>query len=278
MRRLARRLLAWILTALAMSLAVTLALAWSAAVILPPNNLAPAGANRHKAERWIFENGFWQRQQVYSDGTSGSVLAFAAHIIGSSTYRFDGGDAFPPPSRGGKPPRKADPSASDDLPSMIPPGTLRILMPWFEPSRPDPALDAQERHLYCYGWPLPAVGQVRNFNFLPDGTFPTTIEGCVDLPPWFTRGRNPPMFSVWTLPIWPIWPGLIVNTLAAIPLSLGVLWLAAALLTRVRARRPGCCPHCGYSRTGIAPTVVCPECGQALGPPKPPAARSRAMA
>lgn len=62
------------------------------------------------------------------------------------------------------------------------------------------------------------------------------------------------------LPLRPIWPGLIINTLFYAALSWS-LWLIPLPLRRARRRRRNLCLRCGYPRAGIAAEVACPECG-----------------
>ncbi len=69
----------------------------------------------------------------------------------------------------------------------------------------------------------------------------------------------------YTLPVQPIWAGLIGNTLLA-GAGWWVLMLIPGRLRRWRRRRAGRCEQCGYGREGLAAGAVCPECG-AVNPP-----------
>lgn len=69
------------------------------------------------------------------------------------------------------------------------------------------------------------------------------------------------------LPILPIWPGLIVNSILY-GLLCGLSWNAArrsflCVVKRVRVRR-GMCGACGYVLEGLS-SSVCPECGAEVG-------------
>lgn len=62
------------------------------------------------------------------------------------------------------------------------------------------------------------------------------------------------------LPLDPLWPGFLINTL----LYAGLLWLGIASLEwhrRFRRMRRGLCPACAYP---IGKSLVCTECGAAL--------------
>ena len=65
---------------------------------------------------------------------------------------------------------------------------------------------------------------------------------------WMTSGR--------AIPLRPIWPGFVANTLFYSTL----LWLPFVLRRFIRVRR-GLCPACAYPR---GESAVCSECGRAL--------------
>ena len=77
-----------------------------------------------------------------------------------------------------------------------------------------------------------------------------------------------PTYYAWnvfdrSLPVLPMWPGLLANT-AFYGGAWGVVIGGPILLRRwLRARRGGC-PQCGYSREGLKVDAPCPECGRGV--------------
>jgi hypothetical protein len=105
------------------------------------------------------------------------------------------------------------------------------------------------------GWPLRALA----YRFHGRGHGATTtgdVAGGIALQPWATGAWYDPR----ALPLMPIWPGLIVDTLAFASLSALVLDAAPAL-RRARRMRQGRCITCGYDLAGTASGGRCPECG-----------------
>ena len=69
-----------------------------------------------------------------------------------------------------------------------------------------------------------------------------------------------PFQTPWMLPLRPIWPGFVGNTL----FHAGLLWLLVRgpfVLRRVIRSKRGQCPHCGYP---VNESPVCTECGHRL--------------
>lgn len=67
------------------------------------------------------------------------------------------------------------------------------------------------------------------------------------------------------LPLIPIWPGFLANTMIfSAPLLVPYgLWWAVHLIRRRKRRRRGCCLECGHQL--IAGQFTCPECGVSTG-------------
>jgi hypothetical protein len=67
------------------------------------------------------------------------------------------------------------------------------------------------------------------------------------------------------LPLRPIWPGFLFNTLIYAAALWGLLFTPGVLRRTVRRRR-GRCTRCAYDLRGIEHDV-CPECGESV--PRP---------
>ncbi len=138
------------------------------------------------------------------------------------------------------------PRLRDDLPLLLPHDAWSRMIAESRPAAGDFV------NLQAWGFPCRALaggfvnGPTRQINWYGE----------------FTRfGRQ---FSV---PLRPIWSGILINTAFYAVLILVLAWLARALGRRITrqlgARRAGLCPHCCYDRRGLATDAPCPECGKA---------------
>ena len=126
---------------------------------------------------------------------------------------------------------------------------VRLDEPWW-PAGGRPVLDGfyRDRFAYHAGWPMRCAyryGSVGSHGMLIDESPAPTI---------LIKRRQ------WTLPVLPLWPGLLGNTLFYAVLVLTPLALLRWRKLRRRVKR-GLCAACGYELgEGIG---ACPECGLA---------------
>ena len=108
------------------------------------------------------------------------------------------------------------------------------------------------------GWPL--ICSSYEYSFFVGGVGPI-LEGGLDLgfEPWpgSSPGRS---WQLKALPLRPIWPGFLFNTLFYAAILWPVIPGPLALRRLIRRRR-GLCPKCAYP---MGESAVCSECGKEL--------------
>ena len=103
-----------------------------------------------------------------------------------------------------------------------------------------------------YGWPMASL---RGWSTTLGPSQPSHSL-CLDVP---YRLRN--AFPNGWLPVIPVWPGVLVNSVVyAVPVAM--LWLALGAVRRWRRMRANLCVRCGYDLRGLAAQGACPECGK----------------
>lgn len=132
---------------------------------------------------------------------------------------------------------------------------------WRERVAIDPSALTYNALEYRIGWPLRALVAYEAFVWTKSG------ENLVDLGLWRSglpvprRWRIISNYLIGSLPILPLWPGFIGNTM-----FYGLFtWLAMAGFSTTKRRRRvrrGLCIACAYPLTG---GEVCPECGLVVG-------------
>lgn len=136
--------------------------------------------------------------------------------------------------------------------------------------RPLPAVipsnvDWSRQDAWAQGWPFRcAVGRVIRH---PADGGPRYIDAITLL-----EDQNGLLLSsIWwrneiTLPLRPLWPGLLLNTTFYATL-LALLWFTPRAINRTLRRRRGRCAKCNYNLRGRTLTSThCPECGTNLDP------------
>jgi hypothetical protein len=126
----------------------------------------------------------------------------------------------------------------------------------------------EERIAHGCGWPMLTFWCETYGDLIGWGPFGGPLRGGVDTEhsPWKRDvGRRRSFLTIpAVLPLRPIWPGFVVNTLfyAAIlwPLICGHL-VPGRFLWRFLRRRRGLCPWCAYP---MGESAVCTECGKEL--------------
>ena len=148
-----------------------------------------------------------------------------------------------------------DPAEFDSIPmTTLPHGAWRSGV---RSAAATPGLAFGFWNMQAYGWPR---------RCLMGGFAKCTPGTQVNLGWW----DNPLGLKATSLPIRPIWPGLIVNTGlfgTAWFALLGLLSLAAKALRHRRRIRRGHCPRCTYDLRSEF-SSGCPECGWNRAPPK----------
>ncbi len=96
------------------------------------------------------------------------------------------------------------------------------------------------------------------FIAIRSGSMSTEHTGLSAVPRWIPRA-DPPLRRD-HLPIQPLWGGFAANTAVNLG-AVALLWYGLTSLRRLRRRRAGRCPACGYFLAGLAPGAPCPECG-----------------
>ncbi len=118
-------------------------------------------------------------------------------------------------------------------------------------------------HLYRAGWPIRAMeGESRpTTTGKPEYAWAVPLSSIVTLRAVLVVGKA----KVWTssatrlVPLRPIWPGFLGNTVLYAVVALGMIG-GAWLVRRAYRRWRGCCIGCGYDLRGDLDRG-CPECG-----------------
>ena len=152
-------------------------------------------------------------------------------------------------------------SAQSKHPVGLPPYWSRARMPAPSDARPKISYFEDAR-----GWPL------RSLMATTTSVVDTRTGAGIPLKRhWQIRlhgQQDPVQGGPHWLPLRPIWPGFIANTLI---FATG-LWLLVAApfqIRRVRRKRQGLCVKCGYDlrgRDGASQSQICPECGAGTSP------------
>ena len=111
----------------------------------------------------------------------------------------------------------------------------------------------------AYGWPARSLWCGYSFLFQQRQWRVSTFFGAVQLAAFAPSISDPIWHRHHVLPYWPIWKGVVTNSV----FNAGILWLLICgplALRRLIRRRRGLCPACGYDLRH-AEHGACPECG-----------------
>lgn len=130
------------------------------------------------------------------------------------------------------------------------------------PSTADTAIPYVFRYAEAHGWPMLALWSGREYDAFQ--TAGATISSAVKVQHGYLlpQDRHKPhdlVAVVRVIPLAPIWPGFLGNTM----IYAGALWLlhwTVVMVRRLARLRTGRCPRCAYDLSGNF-GCGCPECG-----------------
>lgn len=134
---------------------------------------------------------------------------------------------------------------------LVPDWAHDDLLPWLVSPTWWPHVSNLTRIVEASGWPLLALTCERE-------DFEANVRHGIPLQVFRTlylwEGTNV------VLPLRPLWPGFVINSLLFASPWLAITMVPPALITRLRRRR-NLCEACAYDRRGLALGAPCPECG-----------------
>ncbi|MFI4881408.1 MAG: hypothetical protein ACIAQU_02360 [Phycisphaerales bacterium JB064] len=120
---------------------------------------------------------------------------------------------------------------------------------WFEAGMPLPAMRVVSHDARSVG-----LGEAPE----PLGSPRLSLGHGLEL--WRNPAATTHNLDRFALPLLPLWPGFLINTLFY-ALLLFIAWRTPIFVRRTLRRRRGRCVGCGYDRDGLDPGAACPECG-----------------
>jgi len=220
---------------------VNVAVAWGIAGVLPDPSRMPDGWDRHC---------YWRTQGLTYNASRRSAFGRTIVWIGQAQSGMDDHESLKwndelPAWSVAHEVRERGIVLEKPQPTYIPPG-----WPWQTRERNVGVTDR------AVGWPLRSM--LSRCRTLGAGNGPFRLESGMLL----DCRQTPRGWLFRILPLQPLWPGFLVNTM----FCAAILWLLIPgpfMLRRLIRIKRGRCPQCGYDLRGAIPGAGagCPECG-----------------